>query len=93
MSDCLLVGPKGSPASAPQGDDSSERDCLGVVSWAEAGLWPLCALGPSHTPCPAVHTHTHESRPSLAPPPNPESERKREAAADSCRSTLPFGQE
>lgn len=68
MSEHLLVGPKGSPASAPQGDDSSESDCLGMVSWAEAGLRPLCASGPSHTcTCPAVHSHTYESRPSLPP--------------------------
>ena len=67
MSERLLVGRKGSPASALQGDDSGEPDWLGMVSWAEAGLQPLCAPGPPHTPCPAVHSHTHEGRPSLPP--------------------------
>lgn len=44
---------QGSPASAPQGEESSEPDCLGLVLWENDGRG-----GTAASVCPGTVTHT-----------------------------------
>ena len=71
MSQLSSGRPQGSPASAPQGEESSEPDCLGVVLWENDGRGgtaaSVCPGTGTHTQtCPPIYSHTHKNRPCHA---------------------------